>query len=181
MTERVDGAAAGRVGVVELDGIDIALLRLLAADARTSLRSLGAEVGLSGPAVADRMARLGERGVIHRFTVDIDWAALGMPTLTHISLQVDKARDIDHVVTELRQLDRVEEISIVTGTTDLLVRARVADLADLRQLLVQGIWAIQGVERVESTVAVETETVPTFTENMIGLLATEPPVEDGGR
>ena len=94
-----------------------------------------------------------------------------------------KARGIEHVVAELRLIDRVEEISIVTGTTDLLVRARVADLADLRQLLVQGIWAIQGVERVETTVAVETEAVPTFTENLIGLFSTgpQPPHEVGGR
>ena len=87
------------------------------------------------------------------------------------------------MVAELRLIDRVEEISIVTGTTDLLVRARVADLADLRRLLMQGIWSIQSVERVETTVAVETETVPTFTENLIGLLSTgpRPPHEDGGR
>ncbi len=153
-----------------MDEIDVRLLKLLAEDARASLRRLGAEVGLSGPAVADRMVRLSDRGVIRRFAVDIDWALVGMPTLTHISLQTNKARDIEHVAAALRTIDRVEEISIVTGAHDLLVRARVADLADLRRLLVERIWPIEGIERVETTVALDTESVSGFTGNLLDLL-----------
>jgi DNA-binding Lrp family transcriptional regulator len=41
-----------------------------------------------------------------------------------------------------------ERDEIVTGSTDLLVRARVADLRDLRQLLVEHIWPITGIQRV---------------------------------
>ena len=136
------------------DAVDAQLLTLLAGDARTSLRSLGAAVGLSGPAVADRIARLTQRGVIRGFTVDIDWAVLGVPTLAHISLLTDKSSRIETIVGELRTIDRVEEVSIVTGATDLLVRARVADLTELRQLLVEHIWPIAGVQRVETTLAV---------------------------
>lgn len=151
-----------------LDSIDRRLLSLLSRDGRASLRSLGADVGLSGPAVADRIARLTERGVIRRFNVDIDWAQLGLPTLTYISLQTDKARDINQVVGALQEMDRVEEVSIVTGSNDLLVRARVADLTDLRQLLVERLWPIEGIQRVETTLAVETQTMPLFVERLLG-------------
>jgi Lrp/AsnC family leucine-responsive transcriptional regulator len=154
-----------------VDAVDAQLLGLLAVDARASLRSLGAEVGLSGPAVADRIARLTDRGVVRGFTVDIDWAALGMPTLAHISLLTDKSSHIETIVAALRTIDRVEEISIVTGSTDLLVRARVADLTELRQLLVEHIWPIAGVQRVETTLAVETVRAPGF---VAGLLAPGP-------
>jgi Lrp/AsnC family transcriptional regulator, leucine-responsive regulatory protein len=150
-----------------LDAVDAQLLSLLAADARTSLRSLGAAVGLSGPSVADRIARLRERGVIRGFTVDIDWARLGLPTLTHISLLTDKTSHIEQIVDELRSIDRVEEISIVTGSTDLLVRARVANLTELRQLLVEHIWPIAGVQRVETTLAVETVRAPRFVAGLL--------------
>jgi Lrp/AsnC family leucine-responsive transcriptional regulator len=150
------------------DAVDAQLLALLAADARLSLRSLGSAVGLSGPSVADRIARLTERGVIRGFTVDLDWALLGVPTLAHISLLTDKSSHIETIVDELRRVDRVEEISIVTGSTDLLVRARVADLAELRQLLVEHIWPIAGVQRVETTLAVETVRAPEFVSGLLG-------------
>ena len=120
-------------GPWSLDAVDTQLLTLLAVDARASLRSLGAAVGLSGPSVADRIQRLTERGVIRGFTVDIDWDLLGVPTLAHISLLTDKSSHIETIVNALRNVDRVEEISIVTGATDLLVRARVADLSELRR------------------------------------------------
>ncbi len=155
------------VGAWSLDVVDTQLLALLAADARMSLRSLGAAVGLSGPSVADRIARLTERGVIRGFTVDIDWASLGLPTLAHISLLTDKTSHIEQIVDELRSIDRVEEISIVTGSTDLLVRARVADLTELRQLLVEHIWPIAGIQRVETTLAVETVRAPRFVTGLL--------------
>lgn len=151
-----------RPGVV--DAVDARLLQLLADDGRASLRGLATAVGLSGPSVADRIARLTERGIIRRFTVDIDWAQLGLPTLTHIALLTDKTSHIDHIVRALRAVDRVEEISIVTGTVDLLVRVRVTDLADLRTLLVDHIWPIRGIQRVETTLAVETHRIPQFTD-----------------
>jgi Lrp/AsnC family transcriptional regulator, leucine-responsive regulatory protein len=160
-------ASEAAVGAWSLDAVDAQLLTLLAADARTSLRSLGAAVGLSGPSVADRIARLTERGVIRGFTVDIDWARLGLPTLAHISLLTDKSSHIEQIVGELRSIDRVEEISIVTGATDLLVRARVADLTELRQLLVEHIWPIAGIQRVETTLAVETVRAPRFTTGLL--------------
>ncbi len=160
--------SAGSGGPWSLDAVDTQLLTLLAGDARTSLRSLGAAVGLSGPAVADRIERLTQRGVIRGFTVDIDWALLGVPTLAHISLLTDKSSQIETIVGELRTIDGVEEVSIVTGATDLLVRARVADLTELRQLLVECIWPIAGVQRVETTLAVETVRAPGFVAGMLG-------------
>jgi Lrp/AsnC family transcriptional regulator, leucine-responsive regulatory protein len=160
-------ASETSVGPWSLDAVDAQLLSLLAADARTSLRSLGAAVGLSGPSVADRIARLTQRGVIRGFTVDIDWARLGLPTLAHISLLTDKTSHIEQVVDELLSIDRVEEISIVTGSTDLLVRARVADLTELRQLLVEHIWPIAGIQRLETTLAVETVRASRFVTGLL--------------
>jgi DNA-binding Lrp family transcriptional regulator len=164
----MDGEPSGAPrGHGSLDAVDLHLLALLAVDARSSLRSLGAAVGLSGPAVADRIARLTERGVIRGFTVDIDWALLGVPTVAHISLLTDKSSHIETILGELRGIERVEEVSIVTGATDLLVRARVADLTELRQLLVEHIWPIAGVQRVETALAVQTERAPGFVVGML--------------
>ena len=62
---------------VELDDLDLALLRALAADARQSQRALARQIEMSPPAVADRLARLERSGVIRGYRVEVDWAALG--------------------------------------------------------------------------------------------------------
>ena len=60
-----------------MDARDRQILSLLGIDARRSLRDIGAAVGLSAPAVRDRILRLQQAGVITGFTVDLDLRALG--------------------------------------------------------------------------------------------------------
>ena len=56
----------------ELDETDLTIIRLLAEDARRSYRDIADRVGLSPPAVSDRVDRLHDQGIIRRFTVDLD-------------------------------------------------------------------------------------------------------------
>jgi DNA-binding Lrp family transcriptional regulator len=56
----------------DLDETDLEILSLLAEDARRPFSEIGERVGLSGPAVSDRVTRLEETGVIQGFTVDVD-------------------------------------------------------------------------------------------------------------
>lgn len=60
-----------------------------------------------------------------------------------------------------------EEISIVTGATDVLIRARVADPAYLRYFLVEHIWSLRGIQRVKTTLAVEAARVAWFIEALL--------------
>jgi Lrp/AsnC family leucine-responsive transcriptional regulator len=62
---------------VALDTVDRKIIVVLLADARISIRELANKVKLSPPSVSERMQRLQERGVIRRFTVEIDLASLG--------------------------------------------------------------------------------------------------------
>ncbi|NUQ28599.1 MAG: Lrp/AsnC family transcriptional regulator, partial [Acidobacteriaceae bacterium] len=55
-----------------MDQTDQELLRLLSVDARMSLKSLADEVGMSSPAVAERLQKLQENDVIRAFTLDLN-------------------------------------------------------------------------------------------------------------
>jgi len=68
----------GRAGDAPLDATNLRLLTELQADARLSLAELGRRVGLSSPAVAERVQRLEAAGVIRGHHADIDPAALGL-------------------------------------------------------------------------------------------------------
>lgn len=70
----------------DLDETDMEILSLLAEDARRPFSDIGDEVGLSGPAVSDRVKRLQETGVVKGFTVDVDRAQLraGVPVFVTV-------------------------------------------------------------------------------------------------
>ncbi|MGI8948109.1 MAG: Lrp/AsnC family transcriptional regulator [Ornithinimicrobium sp.] len=70
----------------DLDAVDLQLLRLLSEDSRQSQRSLARELGMSPPAVAERMNRLERSGVIRNYSIDVDWGSFGLPLLAFIDV-----------------------------------------------------------------------------------------------
>lgn len=134
---------------VAVDAVDVALLRLLCTDARMSQRRLGREIGMSAPAVADRLSRLERLGVIRGYRIDVDLAALGFPMVVYVGLVTVQGADQGGVLERLRDLPEVEDVQVVTGPKDMLVRLRVRDHAHLRDVLFDKIWNIAGVDRSE--------------------------------
>lgn len=69
---------------MDLDDIDWLIVETLQDDARISYRELGARVGLSAPAVSERVRRLERTGVITGYHAQVDAVALGLPVLAII-------------------------------------------------------------------------------------------------
>ncbi len=135
---------------VEVDDLDLTLLRALAADARQSQRALARAVGMSPPAIADRLARLERAGAIRGYRVDIDWAALGYPVVVYLAVTAGPGMDLSEIIRAIRALPEAQSMSVVTGAFDLLVRLRVRDHTHLRDLLLTSIFQIPGVQRTET-------------------------------
>jgi Lrp/AsnC family transcriptional regulator, leucine-responsive regulatory protein len=134
----------------EIDDLDLALLRALAADSRQSQRSLARKIEMSPPAVADRLARLERSGIIRGYHVDIDWAALGYPVVVYLAVTAGAGMDLSEIIRDIRAMPEAEDMSVVTGSLDLLVRLRVRDHSHLRELLLTKIFQINGVQRTET-------------------------------
>ena len=94
----------------DLDETDVRILSLLAADARRPFSDIGEAVGLSGPAVSDRVTRLRESGVIERFTVQVDRSTLraGVP----VFVRVPDPTDVEALRGRLRDADGVEHVFV---------------------------------------------------------------------
>jgi Lrp/AsnC family transcriptional regulator, leucine-responsive regulatory protein len=152
---------------VEVDDLDLALLRALAADARQSQRALARQIEMSPPAVADRLARLERSGVIRGYRVDIDWAALGLPVVVYLAVTAGAGMDLSEIIREIRELPEAETMSVVTGSLDLLVRLRVRDHTHLRRLLLTKIFQITGVQRTETFVSLADVEPGNFTATLL--------------
>jgi DNA-binding Lrp family transcriptional regulator len=107
----------------DLDDTDMRILELLAEDARRPFSAIGEAVGLSGPAVSDRVSRLQEAGVVRRFTVDVDRSTLrgGVPVL--VDLRVAPT-DVDTVRETVADSEAVEHVfTAADGTLTVFARA----------------------------------------------------------
>jgi Lrp/AsnC family leucine-responsive transcriptional regulator len=165
------GVVAAPAAAVEVDDLDLALLSALASDARRSQRALARAVGISPPAVAGRLARLERAGVIRGYRAEINWAALGCPVVVYLAVSTGSGPGLGPVIRAIGELPEVQEMSVVTGGPDLLVRLRVGDHAHLRSLLLDTIFQVPGVQRTEVFLSLGEVEPANFATRMLDRLA----------
>jgi Lrp/AsnC family transcriptional regulator, leucine-responsive regulatory protein len=164
---RLTDVASPTVEKVEFDDLDLTLLRALAEDARQSQRALARAVGMSPPAIADRLARLERVGAIRGYRVDLDWAALGYPVVVYLAVTAGPGMDLSEIIRAIRELPEAQDMSVVTGGLDLLVRLRVRDHTHLRELLLGAIFRIPGVQRTETYLSLADAEPDNFAEALL--------------
>ena len=120
---------------VAIDRTDAEILRLLREDARLSWRDLGAAVGLSANAAADRDRRLRNAGVITGFTALIDPAAGGRHLEALVGVTLARGTDSDEFAIAAARLEPVIEILHLSGAPDYQLRVACRDTAELDALL----------------------------------------------
>lgn len=111
----------------ERDSIDRELLRLLGENGRASFTDLGAAVGLSPHATADRVRRLQDAGVIKGFTTIVDHAALGGGLEALIDVRLLAATKPEPFEQFVATLPDAREMWFVTGRYDYELRVTCAD------------------------------------------------------
>ena len=117
-----------------LDATNLLLLAKLQDNARRSLAELGREVGLSAPAVAERVRRLEAEGVIRGYHADVDPRRLGF-TLG-VALRVRPSpRQLAEVAALARDTPEVIECHRVTGDDCYLITAYVRDVEHLERVI----------------------------------------------
>ena len=117
-----------------LDATNVRLLEELQADARLSLAELGRRVSLSSPAVAERLRRLEEEGVITGYRAQVDPRALGY-TLGVLIRSRPVPRQLAAVAQLARDTPEVVECHRVTGDDCYVMTAWVRDVTHLEKII----------------------------------------------
>lgn len=120
---------------MRLDELDRRIVASLAADARTSFRTIGDEVGLSAPAVKRRVDRLRDAGVIERFTTVLDPRALGWSVEVFVEMFCQGRTPPGVIRTALAKYPEVVAAYTITGDPDAMVHVRASDTAHLEATL----------------------------------------------
>jgi DNA-binding Lrp family transcriptional regulator len=160
---------------VEIDETDRKILDVLRDDARASQRHLAREVGMSAPAIGERVSRLERADVITGYTIDVDWGAMGVPVLVYIPMIIAPGSDLGVLLEQLRSIPELEDLSVITGGFDLMARMRLRDHAHLQEVLLERLWPIPGLQRVETFLSLGEVTGPDL---LAHLLASKTPATD---
>jgi Lrp/AsnC family leucine-responsive transcriptional regulator len=118
-----------------MDAVDSEILRLLRENGRISWRDLGAAVGLSANAAADRVRRLCQTGVITGFTALVDPASGGRRLEALVGVTLAHGTDSDRFAIEAERLAPITEVLHLAGAPDYLLRVSCRDTAELDVLL----------------------------------------------
>ena len=105
---------------------------------------------MSPPAVGDRIARLERVGLVTGYTAVVDWSALGYPGIVYMPIRLAADADVAAIVAALREMPELTELVVVTGSYDLMARFRIRDHEHLQRLLLDRIWPIRGLQRIET-------------------------------
>ena len=140
-----------------VDGVDRAMLELLAQDARITNQRLAERVGIAPSTALARLRSLRERGVIRGFHAEVDLAALGRPlqALIAVRLAVHARDQIDDFTGAVRRLPGVLMVFHLTGVTDYLVWVAAADAQDLREFVVDHLATHPSVAHAETSLIYE--------------------------
>ncbi|WP_374367746.1 Lrp/AsnC family transcriptional regulator [Dongia sp.] len=137
-----------------MDQLDRTLLAHLAEDATIAYRDLGARLGLSAPAVFERVKKLKAQGVIRRTTIEIAPETIDRPLLAYVHVNTEGWGKTPELLA-LGEDPRVEEIHAVAGDTCMILKVRCENTQALEKLL-KKIYDVPGIKGTRSYIALNT-------------------------
>jgi len=117
-----------------LDDIGWNILNELQQNARISFAELGRRVGLSTPAITERVRKMEEAGIILGYRAQIDPSKVGLPILAFINVKVG-GENMSNFMKVAANHPEVLECHRVTGSESFLLKTAVSDVAHLEKLL----------------------------------------------
>ena len=117
-----------------LDDIDRKILKELQQDARVSYAELGRRVGLTTPAVIERVRKLEDAGVITGYRAEIDTAKVGLPITAFVRMSITGV-DYSHIIEVAEQSNEVLECHRGTGGDSFIIKVAVSSVEHLQQII----------------------------------------------
>jgi Lrp/AsnC family transcriptional regulator, leucine-responsive regulatory protein len=117
-----------------MDSIDWKILKELQSDARISYAELGRRVGLTTPAVIERVRKLEDAGVITGYRAEIDTGKVGLPITAFIRMSISGV-DYSHIIEVAEQSTEVLECHRGTGGDSFIMKVAVSSVEHLQNLI----------------------------------------------
>ncbi len=149
---------------VSLDHKDLRILEELQRNAKQSIKEIARKIGSPITTVHSKIKKMEKIGIIKNYRAILDANKLGYSTLAFIFVAFSREAGISQRVLAKRisELSEVQEVHIITGDWDILLKVRVRNVEELAEFVVDKLRSIPGVEKTLTCVALETEKETTY-------------------
>ena len=141
---------------VRFDELDKKILKRLQEDATISNKDLAAEIGAPESTIYDRTKRLKDQKIIKAIVPLVDNEKLGILTTAFIRVSIERISEIRKIAEEIARFDEVLEVHEISGEWDILVKVKVRNNKELRDLEVEKIGSLRGIRGLYSLICIGT-------------------------
>ncbi|MCX8104565.1 MAG: Lrp/AsnC family transcriptional regulator [Ignavibacterium album] len=143
---------------MKIDLIDKQILAILQQDARITNVQLAKKIGISPPAMLERVKRLEKNGIIKRYVAILDPSKVskGVFALVSVSLNAHQLASIDQFTKQIKKLDEVLECYHVAGEEDFILKIAVSSIQDYENFILSKLTKINGVSKVNTKFVLST-------------------------
>jgi Lrp/AsnC family leucine-responsive transcriptional regulator len=117
-----------------IDDIDRKILKELQLDARTSYAELGRRVGLTTPAVIERVRKLEDAKIVIGYRAEIDPAKVGLPITAFVRMSITGV-DYSHIIEVAEESSEVLECHRGTGGDSFIMKIAISSVEHLQEVI----------------------------------------------
>ena len=136
-----------------LDDLDLQILDILIKDSRTPFLEIARQCHVSGGTIHVRMKKMEDIGIIKGTKLILDTSKLGYDVCCFVGIYLDKANSYNAVLEQLRLINEIVELHYTTGEYSIFVKVICKSIADLQNLLMNKIQAVDGIQRTDTFIS----------------------------
>ncbi len=142
-----------------LDEKDRAIIRELLENSKLTTSKLSKKLGIPITTVHNRIKKLEQEQIILNYTLNLDYKKLGQPILAYIGITVDykaaganKKISQKDVATSIKKIPGVQDVTIMTGGTDILAKVLASDIMELNEIVTEKMRNVLGVDKTQTSI-----------------------------
>lgn len=141
-----------------MDEIDKDILKELQKNCKISTKTLARKLNLPVSTVFTRIKNLEKKGIIKEYKAILDHNKLNKPTIAFILLTYDPNQNVsqEEVAKQLSFVPNVQEVHIITGEWDILLKIKVENVDELGKTILNKIREIKGIEKSYTLIVLKT-------------------------
>ena len=139
----------------KLDDKDFAIIEELKKNSKLSEQKIAKKTMIPMTTVHNRITKLRNAGIIEKFTIRLNYAAIGKPITAFVLLKTINQADQKEVLSQISRMQNVYEVAMVTGAFDILFKARVASMDELKNIVVGSLRKQKNIGESETMVCYE--------------------------
>ena len=139
-----------------MDEIDVKILNILGSNGRMAASRVSKQVNLSVPAVAERIRKMEQSGIIEKYTAKINRSRLGYELLAFITVNIDNTKNIQGFRQRITACPNVLECHYLAGQTDYMLKVLVKNTAQLEDFLMNTLEKTEGVASSNTLICLST-------------------------